>query len=36
MGSIEKAKDLLGYLPEYSALKGFEKACEWYYNNIER
>lgn len=36
MASIEKAKDLLGYFPKYSASEGFKRACDWYFNNIER
>lgn len=32
--SIKKAKQLLGYNPQFSAIEGFEKACEWYYRNI--
>ncbi len=32
--SIEKAKRILGYNPKYSALQGFEQACEWYWNNL--
>lgn len=33
--SIEKAKRILGYNPRYSALEGFEQACEWYWNNLK-
>ena len=33
--SIEKAKRILGYKPEYSAIEGLERACEWYWNNIK-
>jgi len=32
--SIEKGRELLNYNPRYSAIEGFENACEWYYNNI--
>ena len=32
--SIEKAKRILNYNPQYDALQGFEKACEWYWNNL--
>jgi UDP-N-acetylglucosamine 4-epimerase len=32
--SIEKAKELLGYNPKYSAKEGFALATEWYWNNI--
>ena len=33
--SIEKAKELLGYNPQFSAKAGFELAAEWYWNNIK-
>lgn len=33
--SIEKAKQLMNYNPKYSASKGFELACGWYWNNIK-
>ena len=33
--SIIKAQRILGYEPKYSALQGFEQACEWYYNNLK-
>lgn len=33
--SIIKAQRILGYQPKYSALQGFELACEWYYNNLK-
>lgn len=33
--SIEKAKKMIGYNPKYSAPEGFEKACEWYFNNLD-
>ena len=32
--SIIKAQKILGYQPQYSALQGFECACEWYYENL--
>jgi hypothetical protein len=25
---------VLGYKPEYDAVKGFERACKWYYENL--
>lgn len=31
--SIEKAKKIINYNPQYSAAKGFELACDWYWNN---
>lgn len=33
--SIIKAQRILGYNPKFSALQGFEHACEWYYNNLK-
>ena len=33
--SIIKAQRILGYNPKYSAVKGFEEACEWYWNNLK-
>ena len=33
LASIEKAKTVLGYDPQYDAEQGFRKACEWYFNN---
>lgn len=33
--SIIKAQRILGYQPKYSALQGFEEACEWYWNNLK-
>lgn len=32
--SIEKAKSILNYNPQFSAKQGFEFATEWYWNNI--
>jgi UDP-N-acetylglucosamine 4-epimerase len=32
--SITKARQLLGYCPKYDAQRGFEQACEWYWNNL--
>ena len=33
--SIIKAQRILGYYPKYSAIEGFEQACEWYWNNLK-
>ena len=33
--SIEKAKRILSYSPQYSATEGFKQACEWYWNNLK-
>ncbi|WP_321332891.1 SDR family oxidoreductase [uncultured Bacteroides sp.] len=35
LASIEKAKRILGYLPQYSATEGFEQACKWYWKNLQ-
>ena len=35
MASIEKAKTMLGYDPQFDAAKGFEKACGWYFENLK-
>lgn len=32
--SIEKARKLLGYNPQFDARKGFELACDWYYKHL--
>ncbi len=34
--SIEKAKRILNYIPQFDPLKGFEKACEWYWNEYKK
>jgi UDP-N-acetylglucosamine 4-epimerase len=34
LASIEKAKNYLGYDPQFDARKGFELACEWYWKNL--
>ena len=33
--SILKAQRILEYAPKYDAAKGFEIACEWYWNNLK-
>lgn len=33
--SIIKAQRILGYAPKFSAVEGFEHACEWYYSNLK-
>ncbi len=35
LASIEKARELLGYQPQYDAQAGFAKACEWYWENLK-
>ena len=35
LASIDKAKDKLGYNPEYSIEKGIKEAVTWYYNNLK-
>jgi UDP-N-acetylglucosamine 4-epimerase len=35
MASIDKARERLGYDPQYDAGSGFEKACEWYWGRFK-
>lgn len=35
LASIEKAKTLLGYAPQYSMRDGLKKACSWYWENLK-
>lgn len=35
LASIEKARQMIGYNPQYSAEQGFELACEWYWQNLK-
>ena len=35
LASIEKAITILNYRPEFDAAKGFENACQWYWENIK-
>jgi UDP-N-acetylglucosamine 4-epimerase len=35
LASIEKAKRVLGYNPEFDAAGGFERACEWYFEHLK-
>ena len=35
LASIDKAKKLLNYSPEYSLENGLEKAVEWYWENLK-
>lgn len=35
LASIDKAKSLLGYNPEFSMKEGLQRAVEWYYNNLK-
>lgn len=35
LASIDKARCLIGYNPQYSAQQGFELACEWYWQNLK-
>lgn len=36
LASIEKAKSLLNYNPQYNLFKGLEEAIEWYWNNLKK
>jgi len=35
LASVDKAKRLLGYNPQYSMQAGLKEACEWYWNNLK-
>lgn len=35
LASIDKAKDLLNYNPQYSMKDGLKEAVEWYWNNLK-
>ena len=35
LASIDKAKELLGYNPQYSMRDGLREACKWYWNNLK-
>jgi UDP-N-acetylglucosamine/UDP-N-acetylgalactosamine 4-epimerase len=35
LASINKAKELLGYNPQFDVHKGLEQAIEWYYKNLK-
>jgi UDP-N-acetylglucosamine 4-epimerase len=36
LASIDKAKRLLGYNPEFSMQKGLKEAVKWYWNNLKK
>lgn len=36
LASIEKAKNLLGYTPEYGIKEGLKEAVAWYWENLKR
>lgn len=33
--SIEKAKEILTYNPQFDASQGFDRACKWYFENLK-
>ena len=35
LACIDKAKELLGYNPQYSMLDGLREACKWYWENLK-
>lgn len=35
LASVEKAKNVLGYHPQFDATQGFEAACQWYFENLK-
>jgi UDP-N-acetylglucosamine 4-epimerase len=36
LASIAKAKELLGYYPQYSLQEGLKEAVDWYWNNLRK
>lgn len=34
LASIDKARKLLGYNPQYNVMKGLEEAVKWFWNNL--
>jgi UDP-N-acetylglucosamine 4-epimerase len=35
LASIEKAKSLLGYNPQFSLQEGLKEAVDWYWGNLK-
>jgi len=35
LASVDKAKMVLDYAPQFDAKHGFEAACQWYYKNLK-
>ncbi|MFI3287326.1 MAG: SDR family oxidoreductase [Rikenellaceae bacterium] len=35
LASVDKARELLGYDPQYSMKEGLKEAVEWYWNNLK-
>jgi len=35
LASIDKAKELLNYAPEFSMKEGLKEACKWYWENLK-
>mgnify|MGYP000959656315 CR=1 FL=1 len=35
LASIDKAKELLGYAPQFSIEQGIEQAIDWYWKNLK-
>ena len=35
LACIDKAKELLGYDPQYSMRDGLREACKWYWENLK-
>ena len=35
LASIEKAKELMGYKPEFDMEKGLQEAVQWYWQNLK-
>ena len=35
LASIDKAKRLLNYAPQFSMKQGLKEACKWYWENLK-
>lgn len=35
LASVEKAKELLGYDPQYKIADGLKEAVKWYWDNLK-
>src|SRR5690606_13995491 len=35
LASVDKARDLLGYKPEFNIEKGLKEAVKWYWENLK-
>ena len=35
LASVQKAKELLNYIPKYSMQEGLKEAVQWYWKNLK-